>query len=245
MYTMPRRKHTSRHHQKQKQSQRQVVNVHITQPTAKPKRRRSRRAPSAQDVALAQYLQPQQLAPVIYQTGYGTFPLQQPTAVPFGQTLGQPIEKPKVFLEDIGQVGTEGAVEILDRPTKKEQLAELTAPVPVDLSAFNSPFVGAKMSAPIPSYSFGKEPAPSEGWGIGPEMFAEPSMSPVSSAEPSVVEPPKRTRAKSKGMTLGQLKPLYKQAYGVNPPKGMTKAQVFTKLMEARQQLPMDKPKGT
>jgi len=77
-----------------------------------------------------------QLPPVVYQvpaqtTGYVNPPaIMRPEPAPVSITQREPARVRAPILEDIGIVGTEGqGVEILDVPTKKEQLAELTEPV--------------------------------------------------------------------------------------------------------------------
>ena len=140
-------KKEKRTRQKQKQRQKQTQNV-VVNIQGEPKRARRRRAQKRPqpDVALIDYLQPRQMPTVVYQTGYGTYPIiqgQQPPAPPsqpkpFYMEPPQPtiVDMTADFsrmrvpvLEDTGMVGTEGFVEILERPTKREQLAEFITPV--------------------------------------------------------------------------------------------------------------------
>jgi hypothetical protein len=119
--------------QKQRQSQKQVVNIRLDAPKRKRSRRqRRRRMPTLADAVASDYLQPQQLAPtIILQTGQGP-PIGGTSAIPNTRTpaFSQMLMGSRTpALEDIGQIGTEGRVEILERPTKREQLGELIEPV--------------------------------------------------------------------------------------------------------------------
>ena len=118
--------------QKQKQTQKQIVNIRLGETPKKRRRQRRRRMPTLADAVASDYLQPQQLAPtIILQTGQGP-PIGGTSAIPntripaFSQML---MGSRTPALEDIGQIGTEGRVEILERLTKKEQLGELIEPV--------------------------------------------------------------------------------------------------------------------
>ena len=113
--------------QKQKQSQSQTVNV-IVKPSAK------KRAPRKKAVEVPM----RQLPPVVYQTlpqlTYYTTPTITGAIVaksPPPSSITSPPPPKTSILEDIGMIGTEGPVSILELPTKKEILTELTTPVPV------------------------------------------------------------------------------------------------------------------
>ena len=112
--------------QKQKQKQRQEtnINIRIGDSNKKQSQEYEKSVPS------------RQLPPVVYQT--------LPQLVYYNQREGSPsiasdsragpamLSAPKpatTILEDIGSVGTEGLVEILDKPTKRETLSELITPV--------------------------------------------------------------------------------------------------------------------
>jgi hypothetical protein len=155
---------------KQKQKQTQIVNVNIRgEPKRKSTRRRKRRQPkpTMEDVARADYLQPQQLPIVAYQTGYGTYPIIQgqpaqnvPPPQPFYMTPPAP-RSISLVPEDIGQVGTEGAVEILEQPTKKEQLSELITPVelpPEDIPLKSNDMPQFNPMADVGGFDFGVGP---------------------------------------------------------------------------------------
>jgi hypothetical protein len=124
--------------QRQKQSVKQVVNVRIGEvKSKKSKRRRAKRQPSGADADFLNYLTPQQMPLVAYQTGYGTFPLSQGSAFTYQPTpqLSQPTPattfptSTQPQWEDTGLYGSGGANIILDTPTKKEQQADFIEPV--------------------------------------------------------------------------------------------------------------------
>lgn len=110
--------------QTQKQKQKQTVIVNIEQPKAKP---RKKRAPRRKPEEVQMY---REFPKVVYipppLTIYGDR-LPEDTR----PSITKPTEPPKKtpILEDIGLIGTEGLVQILDVPTKKEQLSELVTPV--------------------------------------------------------------------------------------------------------------------
>lgn len=125
---------------KQKQKQTQIVNVNIRgEPKQKSTRRRKRRQPkpTMEDLARADYLQPQQLPIVAYQTGYGTYPIIQgqpaqnvPPPQPFYMRPPAPRSislVPELVPE--WQIESEGTSQILEQPTKQEQLNEFITPV--------------------------------------------------------------------------------------------------------------------
>jgi hypothetical protein len=91
------------------------------------------------------------LPPVVYQipqmgVSSGTFDsgtpaLFRPPPPPTGITIKEPTKITQPILEDIGQVGTEGRVEILSLPSKSETLADLTTPVPSTRSVSTVPSI--------------------------------------------------------------------------------------------------------
>jgi hypothetical protein len=110
--------------QTQKQKQKQTVIVNIEQPKAKPRKKRApRRKPEQVELF-------REFPKVVYVpsplTIYGDR-LPEDTR----PSITKPTETPKKtpILEDLGIVGEGKGVEILDVPTKKEQLAELITPV--------------------------------------------------------------------------------------------------------------------
>lgn len=111
----------------------QTVVVKVGETPKKKRRARRKRVPqSSRDDAIPM----RQLPPVVYQvpamvTGYANQPpIMQPERVPVSITAREPVRVTAPILEDIGIVGTEGkGVEIIDVPSKKEQLSELITPV--------------------------------------------------------------------------------------------------------------------
>ena len=108
----------------------QTVVVKVGEQKKKRTRRpRRKREPSGDMVAPMR-----QLPPVVYQvpamtTAY-TNPLLMPPKPPTSIAEKEPAKSSTpTILQDVGTVGTEGAVEILTLPTKQETLEELTEPV--------------------------------------------------------------------------------------------------------------------
>lgn len=115
----------------------QTVVVKVGDTKKKRRAPRRRRAPAESDA-----IPMRQLPPVVYQvpaqtTGYvNQPPIMRPEPAPVPITQREPPRVSAPILEDIGIVGTEGrGVEIIDVPTKKEQLSELTEPVPKQAKA--------------------------------------------------------------------------------------------------------------
>jgi hypothetical protein len=121
--------------QKQKQSVSQNVVIQLAEKVEKKRKRRAKKKPSPTEGVDSLYLQGRQPPNVVYQ--YSNIIPQEPFATPIPVRQPMKIKENMPVLEDVGTVGTEGAVEILDLPTKKETLAELETPVP---SAFIQPF---------------------------------------------------------------------------------------------------------
>lgn len=110
---------------KQKQNVKVIVNV----PTEKKQKRKKR--VKKQDVYRGvdyKAYPPQIIYPQEPLTFYTT-PQKPPTSL--AKSISEPVSVKSSILEDIGTVGTEGAVEILDKPTKKETLEELINVVPI------------------------------------------------------------------------------------------------------------------
>lgn len=212
---MPR-KHT------QKQSQKQVVNIRIGETSTKKKRKTRRRKSPAGDSAARDYLQPQSLAPtILLQTGF--VPQSSAPPIGYGASIGgtQPIMGMPIpashsaipgsrqpVIEDIGQVGQEGPVTILDRPTKTEQLGELVEPVKqVPFSEYSLAFAKYTPSNP-------EEPIMKRSGG-------------------SSIEPKEPKPKRAKGLTRADLVIRYKAIFGKNPPRTLTKGALFVKVLEA------------
>jgi hypothetical protein len=137
---MARRRRISGEKQKQTQKQENIQQVVVK---LDGERRKRRRAKKRQTKMLFDERYYRQLpAPVIYQStttipqlvpAYGPPPSPSPL---FNPPIPAPSIKPAVpedrpFLEDLGIIGTEGPVEIMDIPTRTETLEELLTPVPL------------------------------------------------------------------------------------------------------------------
>jgi hypothetical protein len=125
--------------QTQKQSsseQRQLQNINIRiGDVPKVSKKKRRRAPRKRKDA-EPIVPTRQLPPVVYQTlpqvtYYGT-PSKTGSIVAKPEMLSsivEPVKTKTTILEDVGMVGTEGPVEILDKPTKRETLQTLITPI--------------------------------------------------------------------------------------------------------------------
>jgi len=131
--------------QKQKQTQKQnvvqkvVVKLDSSGQKIKVKRRRVKKQKEPEMLFDERYYR-QLPAPVIYQSTQqvpmlvpGQTPAPAPAPAPAfnpppqAQMINQPMPS-RPFLEDIGFIGTEGPVEILDMPTRAEQLQDFITP---------------------------------------------------------------------------------------------------------------------
>lgn len=148
----------------QKVIQKVIVKIGEMKKEKKARRRARRR------VMEEQPLQIQTAVPanVIYQTGYGAFQpppvaptISQSITMPEGRKIG---EKPKMEWQDVG-VGTEGIVEILDRPSRRETLDMLGDVVNINEFGPNANFVSPIIehaTEPINSRIFTEQVLPSE-----------------------------------------------------------------------------------
>jgi hypothetical protein len=176
-----------------------------------------------------------QLPPVVYQvpaqtTGYANPPaIMRPEPTPVSITQREPARVRAPILEDIGIVGTEGlGVEILDVPTKKEQLAELTEPVKKStLSASrvippeSIPDVKlSPMTSPLFSQAFGKANIlPSN----EKEEFLPPTAPRYSADEPSIPAPKKaRNQPRTSEQVRNELEMEYQALTGNLPVAGVS-----------------------
>ena len=145
--------------QKQKQTQKQVVKQSVVvrldgiQRKKRQYKRRKQREPS-EAKGKEQYQIPAPPLPpnVIYQsTQY--LPYESPTVSEKIPLKSQGIQSgtPASMFQDVG-VGTEGLVQILEKPTKKEQLQELTTPIsiPASVKAGIKAYERSKPSEPSP-----------------------------------------------------------------------------------------------
>jgi hypothetical protein len=109
--------------QRQKQTQKQSLNVIVNIPEKKATKRKKRTSQTKVNVVDYKAFPPQIIYPSVPLTMYSQAP--QPEAMGI---MSKP-PAPRTILEDIGTIGTEGRVEILDRPTRRESLEELISPV--------------------------------------------------------------------------------------------------------------------
>jgi len=126
---MPR-KTITKQKQKQTQNVKQTVIVKLDSKGHKIKRRRRRQPSGGGASSMSQY---QQLPPVVYQLGdpYTYRANPPPTEAP-APLVAAPAAAPKSAVpaqfQDVG-IGTEGFVEILERPLKREQQEDFITPV--------------------------------------------------------------------------------------------------------------------
>jgi hypothetical protein len=119
---------------KQTQKQEQKISIRIGDLKPKRKRRRARRKPKPEEPIMPT----RSLPPVVYQTlpqvSYYGQPNKEGALIATPERVSsivQPLKAKTTILEDIGMVGTEGPVEILEKPTKRETLKELITPVDI------------------------------------------------------------------------------------------------------------------
>jgi hypothetical protein len=126
--------------QKLKQKQRQSQSVKVVVNLAEKRKRKRKSKPRAKaqekeaEVVSYKAFPPQ----IIYPSPpvvFSNFEAKAAPPISLAQTVTEKVKQPAGILEDIGNIGTEGVgVEILDRPTKRETLAELQTPVGVNES---------------------------------------------------------------------------------------------------------------
>jgi len=116
-----------------KQNQLQNISIRIGDVSKKKRRKAPRKRKVAEPVAPFR-----QLPPVVYQTlpqvSYYGMPSKTGSIVAKPDTpssIVEPVKTKTTILEDIGMVGTEGPVEILDVPTKRETFATLITPIDI------------------------------------------------------------------------------------------------------------------
>lgn len=181
--------------QKQKQTVSQNVVIQLAEKVAKKKRRRAKKKTAPTDGADSLYLQGRQPPNVVYQ--YTNSVPQEPYSTPIPVRQAMKIKDKTPFLEDVGTVGTEGAVEILDLPSKKETLSELETPVP---SAFKLPPKARAIADLPPQFTapspFQQTPLASSQklFGMGPEYFE--MSNPMLNEEYGLVSRTKKVKVK-------------------------------------------------
>lgn len=227
--------------QKQKQQQKQTVKV-VVNVGEKKKRKSSKRRPKraqAEEVVQYKAFPPQ----IIYQQAPLTFyPSEQPAA----RSIMDAPEVPKGLmatvapsLEDVGQVGTEGPVEILDLPTKRETLSELIEPVsemkpPIQTYKLQEPLM-SQIGKPAASLVEGLEVRP-----MSPQVSFENIYPESEPKEEVVAAPQKKQRAKPK--TLDELREQYLQlmntkadpSWNAQKLRGFIKIELDTRKAEAK-----------
>lgn len=129
---------SKKHTQIQKQNVVQKVVIKLDREKKKSQRKKRYPKRERQVAGADSYQQPVLSPNVIYQSLSTQYlPNPNPTPSPFVEPVKiptiNPLPRAIPFLEDIGTVGTEGRVEILDVPTKKEQLQGFMTPVPYDM----------------------------------------------------------------------------------------------------------------
>lgn len=141
-----------------------VVKVGETKKRKRAPRKPKRKVDAPYDVPM------RQLPPVVYQIpeirrdNYVPSIFRE-SQMPTSIMVKEPTKIKQPILEDIGQVGTEGRVEILDLPTRKETMAELITPVSSNVSILQPPSVKESPSIlqppPVPQvpsiFDFGME----------------------------------------------------------------------------------------
>jgi len=171
-----------------------VVKVGETKKRKRAPRKPRRKPDASYDVPM------RQLPPVVYQIPEirrdNFVPsIFRASPMPTSIMVKEPAKIKQPILEDIGQVGTEGRVEILDLPTRKETMAELITPVSSNVSILQPPSVQESPSIlqppPVPQvpsiFDFGME-----------QVYDDPERESLIS---SITKPTFR-RPKKKGGTL-------------------------------------------
>lgn len=172
--------------QTQKQSsseQRQLQNINIRIGDVLPKKRR--RAPRKRKVA-EPIVPTRQLPPVVYQTlpqvSYYGKPDKTGAIVAKPETpssIAEPVKSKTSILEDIGMVGTEGPVEILDKPSKRETLESLIIPVDIPRQIIDPVEHGKPMDIPLQVTDPVESPALSSGGSFDiPKSIIDPPEAP-------------------------------------------------------------------
>jgi len=191
--------------QKQKQSQNVVQKVVVKLDSSgqkiKVKRKRLKRSKKEPEMLFDERYYRQLPAPVIYQSTTQVpmlVPSQTPVPAfnppPQAQLINQPMPA-RPFLEDLGLVGTEGPVEILDRPTKAEQLEDFITPTA--LKIYSDEF-SKSLDEKAKYFKSLQEPMRQPFFPTGNIKFEMENINPN---EIPVAEPvPKRTRRNKKEM---------------------------------------------
>ena len=121
---MPKKSKVKKTTQKQKQKQSQSISVVVNVPEKKQRKKRVKREPKQTQGVDFKAFPPQ----IIYPQQPLTF-YPAPQTPSLAKSVSEPLLVPPSILEDIGQVGTEGRVEILELAPKSQTLEELESPV--------------------------------------------------------------------------------------------------------------------
>jgi hypothetical protein len=124
---MPKEKKTKQK-QKQRQSQSVKVVVNLAEKRKRKRRAKKKASPEAQPELVNYKAFPPQ---IVYPTAPLVFSQPPPAPISLARSIDEKVKPPPSMLEDIGNIGTEGNVEILDLPTRSETLAELQTPIPL------------------------------------------------------------------------------------------------------------------
>lgn len=193
--------------QKQKQSQNVVQKVVVKLDSSgqkiKVKRKRLKRSKKEPEMLFDERYYRQLPAPVIYQSTTQVpmlVPSQTPVPAfnppPQAQLINPPMPA-RPFLEDLGLVGTEGPVEILDRPTKAEQLEDFITPTA--LKIYSDEF-SKSLDEKAKYFKSLQEPMKPPFLPFGNIKFQIEDVNPDVKAEPVLSEAKKRTRRNKKEM---------------------------------------------
>jgi hypothetical protein len=168
--------------QKQTQKQEQKISIRIGDLKPKRKRRRARRKPKPEEPITPT----RSLPPVVYQTlpqvSYYGQPNKTGSIVATPERVSsmvEPLKAKTTILEDIGMVGTEGPVEILEKPTKRETLKELITPIDIPTQIIDPVEQGKPFDIPLVVIDPAKSPIlPSGGSFDIPQTIIDPPQEP-------------------------------------------------------------------
>jgi len=150
---MPTKNKERKLKQKQRQSQNVKVIVNLAE---KQKRKRKAKRRAAKEAGIEPSVVGLKAFPpqIIYPSPpvvFSNFEAKPAPPISLAQTVTEQVRPPAGILEDIGNIGTEGVgVEILDKPTKKETLAELETPIGIKPSKIPVP-LAQTLKSKLPS----------------------------------------------------------------------------------------------
>lgn len=156
---MPKKSKVKKTTQKQKQRQSQNVKVIVNVPEKKQRKKRVKRPPRETQGVDFKAFPPQIIYP---QQPLTFYPASQTPSL--AKSVSESIPIAPSILEDIGQVGTEGRVEILSLPSKSQTLEELENLVPIRTPKIPVSLAELAMKTKMP-----KSISEDVGFGIAPE----------------------------------------------------------------------------